>query len=173
MPVRHRTTTLLAAALALTALLPAATAQAAPAGADATTHRPDAAAAGWLARQLVDGEHFEATFNGVTYPDQGLTVDAVLALAASRTGDQYATKATTWLAKPESSPATSATAPPRRTPAPRPSSCSPPRSAAATRPPSAGSTSPPGCAPCRAPADASPTAPSGATTATPSASPSP
>ncbi|GAB7184103.1 hypothetical protein ATKI12_3934 [Kitasatospora sp. Ki12] len=87
-------------ALALATALPAATA----AQADTTssrTVRPDAAAAGWLARQLVDGDHFESVFNGTAYPDQGLTVDAVLAFAASHSSDQAAAKATAWLAKPE------------------------------------------------------------------------
>ncbi|MGC0417399.1 peptidase [Embleya sp. AB8] len=59
------------------------------------------AAAGWLARQLVDGERFETTFNGVTYPDQGLTIDAILAFAAAGVADHNGAKATTWLARPE------------------------------------------------------------------------
>ncbi|GAA3020621.1 hypothetical protein GCM10020229_34770 [Kitasatospora albolonga] len=85
-------------ALALTAALPATTASA-TAGSGATL-RPDAAAAGWLARQLVNGDHFESVFDGVAYPDQGLTVDAVLAFAASRSSDQAAARATAWLAQP-------------------------------------------------------------------------
>ncbi|GAA2822448.1 peptidase [Kitasatospora sp. CM 4170] len=90
-------------ALALATALPAATAaHAAPAAATSSpTVRPDAAAAGWLARQLVDGDHFESVFNGTAYPDQGLTIDAVLAFAASHSSDQAAAKATAWLAKPE------------------------------------------------------------------------
>ncbi|MGW6916425.1 peptidase [Kitasatospora sp. NPDC054939] len=109
MPVRHRTLGLLSIpALALAVLLPAAgPAAAAPtpatapdSAASAATFRPDAAAAGWLARQLVDGNHFEAVFDGVAYPDQGLTVDAVLAFAATRTSDQAAARATAWLAEP-------------------------------------------------------------------------
>lgn len=111
MPVLRRSLGLLAIpALALATVLPAAAAQAAPAPAapaptvaaqDAGTHRPDAAAAGWLARQLVDGDHFESVFDGTAYPDQGLTIDAVLAFAASRGPDQAAARATAWLAKPE------------------------------------------------------------------------
>ncbi|MFC5667783.1 prenyltransferase/squalene oxidase repeat-containing protein [Kitasatospora misakiensis] len=92
------------AALALTTALPAATAApAAPASGDtaSATHRPDAAAAGWLARQLVDGDHFESVFDGTAYPDQGLTVDAVLAFAAARSADQAAARATAWLARPD------------------------------------------------------------------------
>ncbi|MEU6238200.1 prenyltransferase/squalene oxidase repeat-containing protein [Kitasatospora sp. NPDC047058] len=107
MPALRRTLGLLAIpALALTTALPAATAaHAAPAGpapsASSATIRPDAAAAGWLARQLVDGDHFESVFNGTAYPDQGLTIDAVLAFAASRSSDEAAAKATAWLARPE------------------------------------------------------------------------
>ncbi|MFJ3216573.1 prenyltransferase/squalene oxidase repeat-containing protein [Kitasatospora sp. NPDC086801] len=89
-------------ALALATVLPAAAAaHADPAQEHSATVRPDAAAAGWLARQLVDGDHFESVFNGTAYPDQGLTIDAVLAFAASRSSDQAAAKATAWLAKPE------------------------------------------------------------------------
>ncbi|MEU9078552.1 peptidase [Kitasatospora sp. NPDC048538] len=107
MPALRRTLGLLAIpALALATALPAATAaQAAPAAAPAATAaptiRPDAAAGGWLARQLVDGDHFESVFNGTAYPDQGLTVDAVLAFAASHGSDEAAARATAWLAKPE------------------------------------------------------------------------
>ncbi|MFG2907428.1 prenyltransferase/squalene oxidase repeat-containing protein [Kitasatospora sp. NPDC048286] len=104
MPTLRRTLGLLAIpALALATALPA-TATATAAHADTASSRtvlPDAAAAGWLARQLVDGDHFESVFNGTAYPDQGLTIDAVLAFAASRSSDEAAAKATAWLAKPE------------------------------------------------------------------------
>ncbi|MEV7779540.1 peptidase [Kitasatospora sp. NPDC088351] len=106
MPTLRRSLGLLAIpALVLTAVLPASAAQAAQAPAPApapvsTTVRPDAAAAGWLARQLVDGDHFETVFDGTAYPDQGLTIDAVLAFAASHSSDQAAAKATAWLAQP-------------------------------------------------------------------------
>ncbi|GAA1165488.1 hypothetical protein F4556_006809 [Kitasatospora gansuensis] len=101
MPTLRRPLGLLAiSALALTAVLPTATAaQATPAS--AATVRPDAAGAGWLARQLVNGDHFESVFDGTAYPDQGLTIDAVLAFAASRSSDLAAARATAWLAKPE------------------------------------------------------------------------
>ncbi|GHJ43997.1 hypothetical protein Cs7R123_13390 [Catellatospora sp. TT07R-123] len=79
------------AALALVATAPAA---AAP-----TLNRADAAA-GWLARQLVDGERFEVVFDGVAYADQGLTIDAVFAFAASKTGGSYRDAALSWLAEP-------------------------------------------------------------------------
>jgi LPXTG-motif cell wall-anchored protein len=57
------------------------------------------AAAGWLARQLVDGNHFEATFGDQTFPDQGLTADAVLAFDAADVAQDFAKAATTWLAR--------------------------------------------------------------------------
>ena len=44
---------------------------------------PGQAASGWLARQMVDRSHFTVTFSGVTYPDQGLTIDAIYAFAAT------------------------------------------------------------------------------------------
>lgn len=65
-----------------------------------TTHMVDAAA-GWLARQLADGERLETEFGGVKYPDQGLTIDAIFAFAAAKNADDYADRAITWLAKPE------------------------------------------------------------------------
>ncbi|MFE6746316.1 peptidase [Kitasatospora purpeofusca] len=110
--LRRRPLRLLAiSALALTAGLPAATAAQAAAPAPTvpapsasggtTTYRPDAAAAGWLARQLVNGDHFESVFDGTAYPDQGLTIDAVLAFAAAGSADQAAARATAWLARPE------------------------------------------------------------------------
>lgn len=72
----------------------------AAAGSPPTLDRADAAA-GWLARQMVDGERFESTFDGVVYPDQGLTIDAVFAFAATKVADAYAARATTWLTRPE------------------------------------------------------------------------
>ncbi|MET9403900.1 prenyltransferase/squalene oxidase repeat-containing protein [Kitasatospora sp. NPDC002965] len=103
MPALRRTLGLLAIpALALATALPAVTAaHATPAQPSSPTVRPDAAAAGWLARQLVDGDHFESVFDGTAYPDQGLTIDAVLAFAASRSSDQAAARATAWLARPD------------------------------------------------------------------------
>ncbi|MDG4795625.1 peptidase [Micromonospora sp. WMMD1082] len=59
------------------------------------------AAAGWLARQLVDGERFEAVFDGVAYPDQGLTLDAVLAFAAAGVADDFGARALAWVSRPE------------------------------------------------------------------------
>ena len=88
------------AALALVPL--AGTATAAPATAAAPrTVLPDDAAAGWLARQLVDGDHLETSFGGVSYPDQGLTIDAVFAFAAAKVAGTAQARATAWLAEPE------------------------------------------------------------------------
>lgn len=58
------------------------------------------AAAGWLARQLVDGDHFEVDFGGVTYPDAGLTIDGVLAFASAKASDTNGAAAIAWLAEP-------------------------------------------------------------------------
>ncbi|TCO54291.1 prenyltransferase/squalene oxidase repeat-containing protein [Actinocrispum wychmicini] len=65
-----------------------------------TVDRADAAA-GWLARQLVDGERFEVDFNGTKFPDQGLTIDAILAFASAGVSGTNGGKAIAWLAKPE------------------------------------------------------------------------
>ncbi|MEV6908533.1 prenyltransferase/squalene oxidase repeat-containing protein [Amycolatopsis sp. NPDC051071] len=73
---------------------------AAPAASATTANKADAAA-GWLARQMTDGERFEADFGGQKFPDQGLTIDAVFAFAAAGVSDTNAGKAITWLAKPE------------------------------------------------------------------------
>jgi Prenyltransferase and squalene oxidase repeat len=62
---------------------------------------PSNAASVWLAGQMVDGERFEVNSGGGTYPDQGLTIDAVFAFAATDEADAYAARATAWLAKPE------------------------------------------------------------------------
>ncbi|MBB5953563.1 hypothetical protein FHS29_000133 [Saccharothrix tamanrassetensis] len=71
-----------------------------PIPASAGVDRADAAA-GWLARQMVAGERFEVEFDGVRYPDQGLTIDAVFAFAAARASRGYADRALAWLARPE------------------------------------------------------------------------
>ncbi|MFY1692838.1 peptidase [Plantactinospora sp. WMMB782] len=94
--LRHRTRTLLAGILVALTL---STLVARPAAAQPTLNRVDAAA-GWLARQMVDGERFEVVFDGVAYPDQGLTLDAIFAFAAAKVADTNATNATTWLAQP-------------------------------------------------------------------------
>ncbi|MDT5023802.1 MAG: hypothetical protein QOE61_228, partial [Micromonosporaceae bacterium] len=65
-----------------------------------TTTDPAQAAAGWLARQLIDGERFATTYQGVEYPDQGLTIDALFALAAAGVAGTNTEKIITWLATP-------------------------------------------------------------------------
>jgi hypothetical protein len=55
------------------------------------------AASGWLARQLVQGSHFVTVFDGVTYPAQGETIDAVLAFAATKSANSYGAAAIKWL----------------------------------------------------------------------------
>jgi hypothetical protein len=66
-----------------------------------TTSSTAEAGAGWLARQLVDGERFEVDYGGTLYPDHGGTIDAVLAFAAAGVAEDNALKATAWLAEPE------------------------------------------------------------------------
>jgi hypothetical protein len=95
-----------AIASAAVALVPlAGTAAAAPAVAAAPaaprTVLPDDAAAGWLARQLVDGDHLETDFGGTSFPDQGLTIDGVLAFSAAKVAGSAAAAATRWLARPD------------------------------------------------------------------------
>ncbi len=90
----------LAAALTAVAVAaPVAAAPAAPAAAP-TTSVPAEAAAGWLSRQLVDGSYLETVVGGTAYPDAGLTLDAVLAFAASGVAGDSATGALTWLGQP-------------------------------------------------------------------------
>lgn len=86
-----RTTPILAAVAALLLLLPAGVA-----GAQA----PDdsvAAAAGFLASQLVDGTYAETEFDGDRFPDPGLTADVVLALSAAGRGGDAIARAVDWL----------------------------------------------------------------------------
>lgn len=71
---------------------------AAPLASAAPTYNRADAAAGWLARQLTDGDHFEVEFGGVFYPDAGLTVDGILAFAATRTANDSGAAALSWLA---------------------------------------------------------------------------
>jgi Prenyltransferase and squalene oxidase repeat len=58
------------------------------------------AAAGWLARQMTHGTHFVLVYKGKAYPDQGLTIDAIFAFAATGSADGYGARAITWLEKP-------------------------------------------------------------------------
>lgn len=87
--------------LLLAAVFGVAGATQAAAQTDPQTEDPAQAAAGWLARQLVDGDHFEAEFGGERFPDQGLTADAVIAFDAADVSQSFATQATAWLARPD------------------------------------------------------------------------
>jgi hypothetical protein len=60
----------------------------------------DQAAAGWLARQFTGRSHLVTVFNGSKFPNQGGTIDAIFAFAATRSASDYAARAVTWLAKP-------------------------------------------------------------------------
>ena len=93
---RHRLLALFCGVLAALTLAAPATAASAHPGVDRA-----GAAAGWLARQLVDGERFEVVFDGVAYPDQGLTLDAVFAFAAAGVADDFGTRALDWVTRPD------------------------------------------------------------------------
>jgi hypothetical protein len=80
---------------AATSLAVPATAAAAP-----TVNRADAAS-GWLAGQLVDGNHFQVVFDGQVFVDQGLTIDAILAFASAKSSGTNGAAAITWLAQPD------------------------------------------------------------------------
>ena len=90
---------LAAAGLAALAVL-GLSAPAAAAPAPPTTSQPAEAAAGWLARQLVDGTHFEVESGGSTFPDVGLTLDAVLAFSAAGVSGDAAAAALDWAGQP-------------------------------------------------------------------------
>jgi len=62
------------------------------------TDDPAGAAVGWLAGEFVDGNHLETIFDGVGYPDYGLTADAVLAFDGADVAQDAAVSATGWLA---------------------------------------------------------------------------
>jgi hypothetical protein len=82
---------ILTAALAVTLAFPAV--------ASATPARQTAAdASGWLAGQLVDGDHLVTLFRDVRYPDTGLTIDGIFAFAAAGVADTAAGRATTYVA---------------------------------------------------------------------------
>ncbi|WP_158841493.1 prenyltransferase/squalene oxidase repeat-containing protein [Saccharothrix deserti] len=101
MSLRRTAAVIAVAAVAALAVVPAAQSQAqSQAQAPPTTDVSDAAA-GWLALQLVDGDHFENTVDGTVYHDQGLTLDALLAFTAAGVASDSADKASEWLAKPE------------------------------------------------------------------------
>jgi hypothetical protein len=55
------------------------------------------AASGWLARQMVQGSHFVSVYDGVSSPDQGETIDAIFAFAATKSANGYGASAINWL----------------------------------------------------------------------------
>jgi hypothetical protein len=63
----------------------------------ATTEDPAEAGAGWIASKLVDGNHLEVTFDGSSFPDYGLTADAVFAFDAAGVAQDAASRATDYL----------------------------------------------------------------------------
>lgn len=92
---------LAAASAALLTLLTVFAVVASPAqAAPRTTDDPAAAAAGWLARQFVDGDHLETAFDGQSFPDAGLTLDAVLGFAAAGVAGDSADAAMAWVGEP-------------------------------------------------------------------------
>ncbi|MFL6072013.1 MAG: hypothetical protein ACJ73S_01190 [Mycobacteriales bacterium] len=94
--LRTLSRSLAAASLAGLTGLAVAAVPAGPAHAATTTTDPARAGAGWLARQLVDGDHY--LFEGSTFADYGSTADGVVALAAAGVGRDAAGKATDFLA---------------------------------------------------------------------------
>lgn len=83
------------AGLAGTAALTAIALCSAPA--QAATNPQDAAAAYLAAALAADGNHLSASYGGESYPDNGLTVDAVLGLAAAAVGGNQIKASTDWL----------------------------------------------------------------------------
>jgi hypothetical protein len=69
------------------------------------TTDPAEAAAGWLARQLTDGERLQGSFEDVetgdtvVFDDTGLTIDAVLAFAAAGVADDAGASAMAWIGR--------------------------------------------------------------------------
>jgi hypothetical protein len=58
------------------------------------------AASGWLARQMVNRSHFVTVFKKQTFPNQGETIDAILAFAATKSANDYGARAAAWLKRP-------------------------------------------------------------------------
>ncbi len=130
--VLRRAGTLFAAAALVAA--PAA-AVLAPSAAMAASTDPTLVGAHYLQQQLAaGGHHFSVTFDGVDYPDHGVTADAVLALAAAGTAQDEAALATAWLADDVVGYIGFGDPKPRSPPA-RPPSCSTSRSPRASTPP--------------------------------------
>jgi hypothetical protein len=47
-----------------------------------------------------DGSHFVTVYSGVSYPNQGETIDAVFAFAATKSANRYGARAIAWLKTP-------------------------------------------------------------------------
>lgn len=78
-----------------------ACAAAAPAlASQATVATRGQAAVGWLARRMVQGSHFVTVYKGTSYPNQGETIDAILAFAATKSANEYGARAIEWLERP-------------------------------------------------------------------------
>jgi hypothetical protein len=75
-------------------------AAAAPAFAATAAPTKAQAASGWLARQMVQGSHYVTVYSGVSYPDQGETIDAIFAFAATKSANDYGARAIAWLEQP-------------------------------------------------------------------------
>jgi hypothetical protein len=95
-----------AASYAALAALVATTIGTTPAGAAehqpaVSTRNPAAAAAGWLARALVGSkhDHYNVTFSGTSYVDDGLTADGVLSMDAAHVAQAAALRMTARLQK--------------------------------------------------------------------------
>jgi hypothetical protein len=72
-----------------------------PAAAAVETTDPAKGAAGWLARQLTNGDHMQVVIPDVgTFDDTGLTIDSYLAFAAAGVSGENAAKILTWLGGP-------------------------------------------------------------------------
>ncbi|WDZ82736.1 peptidase [Micromonospora cathayae] len=99
-PERPTSATAVAERATPTTAVPERATPAAAVSGRAVVTRPEAAA-GWLARQLVDGERFEVVFGGVAYPDQGLTLDGVFAFAAAGVADDSGARALAWVTRPD------------------------------------------------------------------------
>ncbi len=95
--MRHRRQNLV---VLLVMLVLACVSQAAPALAAAPSPNRTGAASGWLARQMTGRSHFVTKFQGKTFPNQGGTIDAIFAFAATGTANQYGARAISWLERP-------------------------------------------------------------------------
>ncbi|HET9896306.1 MAG TPA: hypothetical protein VFQ44_15370 [Streptosporangiaceae bacterium] len=105
--IRFRAPVVALSLTAFTAILAAAVTPAvaaAASGQSAARAKPvtnGQAAAGWLARQMTGGSHFVDVFGGKTFVDQGRTIDAIFAFAATKVAKDFGARATSWLEQPK------------------------------------------------------------------------